>query len=134
MKRFLGCAAITGRSGSFSYAVRLVVLSLAFISISVGCAPVRRASIKPLPPVLTQDEIRKPYVKMGVVECSKDTFGSIEGLTPADYDWAYGELREAAGRIGADALITPELRIEQDTFLFFPSSTIKAKGTAIRFR
>jgi hypothetical protein len=132
MKRFLGCAAIPVRSKLFPYAAPLVILSLVFMSLA-GCATILPYP-QPQPPVLAQDEVKKPYIKIGVVECSKESFGSIDALAPADYDWAYGELREAARRIGADAIITPELRVEQDTFILFPTSTIKAKGIAIRFR
>lgn len=133
MKRFLDRAAISGRGGLFSSAAPFVILSLVFTTLLTGCVTIRH-NPQPLPPVLTQEELRQPYAKIGVVQCSKESFGSIDALAPADYDWAYGELREAARRIGADAVITPELRVEQDTFLFFPSSTIRAKGVAIRFR
>lgn len=132
MKRFLGSHIVMpGRSGSFSCCLILVALILAA---SLGGCMTIRSNPQPLPPVLTQEELRQPYVKIGVVECSKESLGGADGIAPADYDWAYGELRESARRLGADAVITPELRVEQNTFLLIPTSTIKAKGIAIRFR
>ena len=103
------------------------------LSLLAGCATSRQVS-ELYPPVMEQEELRRPYVKIAVIECSSERFGNVEALTPQDYDWARNELRERAHRLGADAVVLPEFRVERDTFLLFPSSHIKAKGIAVKFR
>ncbi|WP_152609988.1 hypothetical protein [Geobacter sp. OR-1] len=98
-----------------------------------GCATVRPLS-ELYPPIMDQDELSRPYVKIAVIECSSERMGNMEAISRQDYDWAHNELRERAYRLGADAVVLPEVRIERDTFLFFPSSLIKVKGVAIKFR
>ncbi len=83
---------------------------------------------------MAQDELQRPYIKLGELVCSRQRLGSVDGLTTQDYEWAYRELRTAAGRLGADAVMLPEVRVEQNTFLFLPLGEVKAKGVAIRFR
>ena len=63
-----------------------------------------------------------------------DRFGSVEDLSPDDYDWAYRSLREEAQKIGADAVILPEVRVNVTSYLLFPSSEIIATAVAVKFR
>ena len=113
------------------------LLMLAGVSVMTvilsGCGTVRHQP-RALPPIMTQEELQRPYVKLGVLEYSRERIGNVEGLTSQDYEWAYKELREGALRLEADAVILPEVRFEQSSFLLFPSGEIKAKGVAIRFR
>jgi|GEM_PF-757549 len=115
----------------------LVVIVWSVVAVATaglsGCAVTKHAPHS-LPPIMTQDELQRPYVKLGALEYSRSRIGSVEGLTTQDYEWAYGELREGARRLGADAVILPEVRLEQSTYLIFPSGEIKAKGIAIQFR
>jgi hypothetical protein len=90
--------------------------------------------VRSLPPILTQEQLERPYVKVGVVHVSRERYGSVEDLSPADYDWANQALREEAQRIGADAIIFPELRVDTASYLIFPASEISATATAIKFR
>jgi len=108
------------------------VVAIAAAGLS-GCAVTKHVP-QALPPIMSQDELQRPYVKLGALEYSRSRIGSVEGLTTQDYEWAYGELREGARRLGADAVILPEVRLEQSTYLIFPSGEIKAKGIAIQFR
>jgi hypothetical protein len=110
-----------------------LLLVCCVLVLTAGCAA-RRHSPLALPPIMTQSELQRPYTKLGILEYSSQRFGNIDGLTLQDYEWAHGELREGALRLGADAVILPEVRYEHDTFLLFPSSEIKAKGVAIRFQ
>jgi hypothetical protein len=104
----------------------LVVLCFVF----AACA----SQVRALPPILTQEQLDRPYVKVGVVHVSRERYGSVEDLSPADYDWANQALREEAQRIGADAIIFPELRADTASYLLFPASEISATATAIKFR
>ena len=87
-----------------------------------------------LPPVLSQDQFPREFVKIGQVTVTRERYGSPEALGPADYEWAYQALREEAAKIDADAVILPEVKVQSSTYLLFPSSEIAARATAIRFR
>jgi hypothetical protein len=99
---------------------------------SSGCATTGHHT-GDLPPILTQDELLRPYQKVGVIEVTRERYGSPEDLTEADYNWGYQALRERAAKMGADAVIFPEVKTELETYIFFPSSEMKAKGVAIKF-
>jgi hypothetical protein len=86
-----------------------------------------------LPPLLGQDELMRPYQKVGAIEVTRERFGDPTDLTAADYSWAHLALREEALKIGADAVILPEVRVERDRYIIFPTSEMKAKGIAIKF-
>jgi hypothetical protein len=106
---------------------------IATVAISSACASVS-VHAKELPPVLAQDELLRPYDKVATISVRRERYGDREDLTPDDYSWAYHALREEAARIGADAVIFPEVKIELERYLFFPTSEMKAKGIAIKFR
>ena len=109
-----------------------LVLFFAIFS-SAGCAT-NGHHVVDLPPILAQDELLRPYQKMGVIQVQRERYGSPEDLTPADYNWGYQKLREEAAKIGADAVIFPEIKAELESYIFFPSSEMTAKGIAIKFR
>jgi len=100
---------------------------------SAGCATTGQRAAE-LPPILAQDELLRPYQKMGVIEVQRERYGSPEDLTQADYKWGYQALREQAAKMGADAVIFPEIKAELETYVLFPTSEMRAKGTAIKFR
>lgn len=115
---------------------KLAVLPLALFCtmlLSSGCATTGHHA-SDLPPILTQDELLRPYQKLGVILVQRERYGSPNDLTPADYSWGYEKLREEAAKIGADAVIFPEIKAELETYIFFPSSEMTAKGIAIKFR
>ena len=111
------------------------ILSLLFLLASLaasGCASFQKPTTTP-PPVLAQDELFRPYTKLGVIEVSRQRFGSIEDLMGEGNEWAYEALSAEAARIGADAVIFPEIWSEKGSHLLFPSTDVKAKGVAIKF-
>jgi len=123
---------MTGRCDGLKRAgVKLVLLLAVFLS--SGCATTRNSGGE-LPPILAQDELLRPYQKIGVIEVHRARYGSPTDLSSGDYSWGYQALREEAGKIGADAVIYPEVNSELESYLFFPSSDIKARGIAIKFR
>jgi hypothetical protein len=103
------------------------------VLLSNGCAMLKFHSAE-LPPILTQDELLRPYQKLGVIEVQRERYGFPQDLTKADYDWGYQSLREEGARIGADAVIFPEVKSELESYIVFPSSEMRAKGIAIKFR
>lgn len=120
------------------FCVKLTHFLLAFLLISAvyfscGCAKVT-VHTHGLPPILAQDEVLRPYDKVADVEVRRNRYGSPDDLDPGDYSWAYDALRKEGERIGADAVILPEVTVELHRYIFFPTSHIRAKGVAIKFR
>lgn len=119
-----------GLSLCFRFVIALVIATVFSLA---GCSIFRNVSGL-YPPILDQEEIGSSYDKIATIEFSSERIGNVAGLTPQDHEWAYSELRERAYHLGADAVISPEVRVERDTFLFFPSSQIRARGVAVKFR
>lgn len=117
----------TGRLIRLMAASALLTASCATLSPNTATDPNR------LPPILAQDEIIQPYTKLGTVEVSRERLGHIDDLKNESDEWAYDALGAEAAKMGADAVILPEVRAEKGTYLFIPSTSIKAKGIAIRF-
>ena len=110
----------------------MCILFVVMLTVS-ACATLGRGD-RELPPLLTQSELLREYDKLAVVEVSRERYGDVDDLHAEDYDWAYLALREEAAKIGADAVILPEVRVEVTPYILFPSSNIKARGVAIKFR
>lgn len=113
-------------------ASRFLLVVVCAASLLTGCRTTP-ASVMEMPPVLAQEEILRPYQQVAVLEVQRKRYGSPEDLTPEDYTWVYDALRKEANRLGADAVIFPEVKVEVDNYYFFPTSIMRGKGTAIRF-
>ena len=113
---------------------RLVRLMAASALLTAACATLSPApDPNRLPPILTQDEIIRPYTKLGTVEVSLERLGHIDDIRNEADEWAFDALGAEGAKMGADAIILPEIRAEKGKYLLFPSTSIKAKGIAIRF-
>jgi hypothetical protein len=119
-------------SVAFNRALLPLLLVCAVFS-GAGCATAKSQS-QELPAILEQGEILRPYQKVASIEVRRARYGSADDLTPDDYDWAYLALRQEGARIGADAVITPEVRVELHRYILFPVSEMKARGVAIKFQ
>jgi hypothetical protein len=98
-----------------------------------GCAGIGRYG-RELPPVFSQDQLPRQFVKIGQLTVTRERYGAPEDLGPADYEWAYRALREEAAKIDADGIIFPEVTVQSTTYILFPSSEISARATAVRSR
>ena len=97
-----------------------------------------------LPPILSLDEVLRPYTTIGTIEVHRGIFGTVDLPSPVpsylqpqdtNFAWAMTALREEAAKLQADAVILPEVSGSTDTFFFFvPHTRFIAKGVAIRFR
>lgn len=128
--------------GFFLKSIRTVTMFFlaAAIFFSCGCSGVKvqkqeqeQEQPQSLPPVLRQDEVLRPYHKVAEIEVRRDRYGSTSDLTPEDYNWAYVALEQEAARMGADAVILPEVKVELEKFIIFPTSRMTARGVAIKF-
>ena len=119
------------RGGAGRAFISLLLVCAVFFT--CGCAT-KTVNLGQLPPLLAQDELLRPYQKVASIEVRRSRYGSPSDYIPEDYDWAHQALRAEVARIGADAVISPEVTVELHRYLFFPISEIKARGTAIKFR
>lgn len=88
-----------------------------------------------LPPILSQDELIRPYVKVGRIQITRDVYGIVDTLmTPEIREWGYNAVRAEAAKMGADAVILPEVTGRSITYLVVPSTEYRATGIAIKFK
>lgn len=87
-----------------------------------------------LPAVVKGEELAgRGYERIGTVQLTRERFGA-DVLSVDDYSWAQAALQAEAAKIGADAILVPELSIRENTFMLIPCTEIRARATAIRFR
>lgn len=126
--RFSQVRSILNRSSN-----RLAVASLLMLLLLTACASLQNTQASP-PPVLAQDEVFRPYVKVGTVEVFGKRFAHPDDIKDEIGEWAHDALSTEAAKVGADAVIFPEIHTEKSSFLFIPVTTINARGIAIKFR
>lgn len=113
-----------------------IVLMLALLN---GCSaiPISKPPSNDLPPVLAQDELLRPYEKIGRIQIIREVYFTDYSLNPSLQKWGMGALREEALKMGADALILPEVSSRQITIVMFPAfpaTEYRATGVAIKFK
>lgn len=112
----------------------LAALVICGVLIVAGCATTSTQPPEQLPPLLAQDELLRPYAKVATLEVRRTRWGHSDDLAPDDYSWAYEALRREAARIGADAVIIPEVRVRVENYYSYPVSEMNAKGIGIKFQ
>ncbi len=116
--------------------VRLFFLLL-MVLILGGCAAIPIAGISGnLPPVISMDELKQPYNKIGRIQVKRKVYFTDYAIPPQLHEWATQALREEAGKLNADAVILPEIssrQIDITVFPSFPATEYRATGVAIKF-
>jgi hypothetical protein len=116
---------------------RFGLQALVMTLLLVGCAGVdsnTRNDSSGLPPILTQDEVVRPYIQLGRIQITREVFNT-DVLIKADvYDWGTAALRREAAKMGADAVIFPEVSGDNTTTGLLPSTEFRATGVAIKFK
>jgi uncharacterized protein YbjQ (UPF0145 family) len=88
-----------------------------------------------LPPILTQDEVFRSHVKIGRIQVTREVYGIADyQLTPDIREWGLTAIRAEAAKIGADAVILPEVSGHTSTYLLMPTTEYRATGVAIKFK
>ena len=88
-----------------------------------------------LPPILAQDELIRSHVKLGRIQASRSVYGVADyQLTPDIRQWGLTAIREEAAKMGADAVILPEVTGHTTTYLVMPTTEYRATGIAIKFK
>jgi len=84
---------------------------------------------------LAQDEILRPYTKLGKIQVTREIYGILDyKLNPDIREWGYAAIRAEADKMGADAVISPEVTGTTTTYMFVPSTEYRATGIAIKFK
>ena len=109
-------------------------LCLILLSLLCSCAWLTPASTADLPPILAQDELIRPYVNLGRIQITREVFGSDYTLTTDIRTWGYTAIRQEAAKIGADAVVLPEITGRTNTYAIIPSTEFRATGVAIKFK
>ncbi|MGD0585664.1 MAG: hypothetical protein ABSA86_07795 [Oryzomonas sp.] len=116
---------------------RFGLQSLVMMLLLVGCAHMdsnTRDDSSGLPPILTQDELVRPYIRLGRIQITREVF-TTDALIKTDvYDWGTAALRREAAKMGADAVIFPEVTGDNTTTGLLPTTEFRATGVAIKFK
>ena len=111
----------------------LFVFLLLFSSIC-SCSTTNQASYRNGLPILSQDELIRPYTKLGRIQITRETFGSDYSLSPDIMAWGLAAVRQEAEKMGADAIMLPEVTGRTTTTGIIPSTEYRATGFAIKFK
>jgi hypothetical protein len=117
--------------------VFLVLLTI--IGLLSGCSsiPVSTSANPDLPPILAQDELLRPYIITGRIQVKREAYFTDYDIEPNLQKWGYRALQEEAAKIGADAVIFPEITTRATTIFIFPTTPAteyRATGVAIKFK
>ena len=112
----------------------LIVATMLLALLSSGCSAFRPAPTHELPPALSQDELIRPYVKLGRIQITREVFVTDWAVTPDIREWGIQAVREEAAKMGADAVIFPEVTGRSLTTLMVPATEYRATGVAIKFK
>ena len=112
----------------------LFALLLTFSILLGGCSATRPPSRTDGPPILSLDELIRPYTKLGRILVTRETYGSDYSLTPDIEAWGLAAIRLEADKMGADAIILPEITGRTTTYGIIPSTEYRATGFAIKFK
>lgn len=118
------------------YTVAIISLTLLLL-LEVGCSTTKTNTPPPRdpPPILAQDELMHPYTKLGRIQITREIYGILDyKLTPDIREWGYAAIRAEADKMGADAVILPEVTGATTTYMFVPSTEYRATGVAIKFK
>jgi len=100
-----------------------------------GCSALRPTAIGNLPPILAQDELIRPYEKLGRIIITREVYLVDYAITASVQEWGYTAVREEAARMGADAVIFPEVTGQAATYsTVVPTTEYRATGVAIKFK
>lgn len=114
------------------YLIYLIIL-LSFCFLFCNCAPTRQAYRNDIP-VLLQDELTRPYVKLGRIMVTREVSMSDYSITPDIKAWGLEAVQQEAVKMGADAVILHEVVGHTTTHGIIPSTEFVSSGFAIKFK
>ena len=112
----------------------LFILLIILFTILNGCSTTKPISNNDVLPILTQEELIRPYLKLGKIQVTRETYGSDYSLSPDITAWGLAAIRQEAEKMGADAITLPEITGRTTTYGIIPSTEYIASGFAIKFK
>lgn len=112
----------------------LFILLLAFTTFLNGCSTTKPPPQNSGPPTLSQDELIRPYMKLGRILVTREVFGTDYSMSPDIKAWGLAAVREEAEKMGADAIMLPEISGHTTIYGIIPSTEYHATGFAIKFK
>ncbi|OGU15738.1 MAG: hypothetical protein A2076_02215 [Geobacteraceae bacterium GWC2_53_11] len=112
----------------------LLLVSLLLTVLLSSCATTHQNSSSDGLPILSQDELIRPYIKLGRIQVTREVYGSDYSLTPDIKAWGIAAVRQEAEKLGADAVTLAEVTGRTTTTGIIPSTEYRATGFAIKFK
>jgi len=112
----------------------LYSLLMVFFVLSSGCSASKQLSSNDDLPILSQDELIRPYMKLGRIQVTREVYGTDYLLTPDITAWGLAVVKNEARKMGADAIMSPEVSGHSTTYGIIPSTEYRATGIAIKFK
>lgn len=118
-------------------AYKLTVLSVLCLICSMlllSCSASRISSKSDELPILRQDELIRPYTRLGRIQITREVFGTDYSIFPDVTAWGLSAVRHEAAKMGADAVILADVTGRTTTHGLIPSTEYLATGFAIKFK
>ena len=112
----------------------LFIFLLTFSTLLCCCSTTRQTSDNDALPILSQDELIRPYIKLGRIQVTREVYGTDYSLSPDIKAWGLSAVRQEAEKLGADAVMLPEITGHTTTSGIIPSTEYRATGFAIKFK
>ncbi|MFZ4857676.1 MAG: hypothetical protein ACOYL3_14885 [Desulfuromonadaceae bacterium] len=112
----------------------LLIVLLLFGAVSTGCSIARHGSRSDELPILSQDELIRPYIKLGRIQVTREVYGTDYSVSADIAAWGLSAVRQEAVKLGADAVMLPEVTGHTTTSGIFPLTEYRATGFAIKFK
>ena len=112
----------------------MFIFLLTFSTLLNCCSTAKQTSHNDGLPILSQDELIRPYTKLGRIQVTRETFWSDYSLSPDIKAWGLAAVRHEAEQMGADAIMLPEVTGRTTTYGIIPSTEYRATGFAIKFK
>src|SRR6185369_16364983 len=89
--------------------VILFIISMLFATLLIYCSTMRHTSHNDVLPILSQDELIRPYTKLGRIKVTREVYGTDYSRTSDINAWGLAAVRQEAEKMGADAIMLPEV-------------------------
>ncbi len=111
----------------------LFIFFVLFSTLLSACTALKPISFADLPPILSDIELTRPYIVLGRIQATRESFKSEYSLSSDITAWGLAALRKEAAQMGADAVIQPDVTVRTISSILFPSTEFQATGIAIKF-
>ncbi len=110
------------------------VIYFMLLLLLASCATTKQTSQDDGLPVLSQDELLRPYTKLGRIKVTREIFVTDYLFSPDIKAWGLAAVRHEAEKMGADAIMLLEVTGRTTNYGIIPSTEYQATGFAIKFK